>query len=786
MKQTLKRLFYCLLVLLTSIALSCLKNDSATSPEDDPGDVDPPSLFIEGPSSNDAIVTTSNSLTLSGTAEDDTGLEEISWVNDRGGSGVATGLTNWSVADVPLAIGDNSIVVTAKDLSGKTGQDEIVVTYNEFLQFSGQPFISPGGTFVNTATPITIRIAIEPNPNLVAGSVRLIEVDNNNNEVAELGELFDDGLLQHADDILGDGVFSTILDLTETSTGEIRMRIAAKTQENSGEVEGYSSVFTFNVFDRISSDEDEMIEAAMDSALNRMEAVFEAPDSDLDAALTSTVNLLLEQPGVEDAYLHGNQMIKVDFSSGLSSGILLSELDQQGRIITQGGPKISAETRMKLQKRKPLSQQTIGINSLAKRYEEIDEDIILNQKILIYEPFANLFWPADKGDAAKAIIQESDLPFEVVQLKNQAATVDALFSLTEYGFIIIDTHGFRGEEFLTGEYVTENSKVKYERLRREKKLFAVVQAKIDPWLNTFSWGEVPYWGVNNKFIQGLSGTFPRSVIFNSSCESSSYVNSPHSLKTAFFNKGAKTYLGVSDVSTAGFLEECLLDFTGKFNRDLQTTGESFSPGRVDPKNGALYMIRGNEDMHYATELLNGDFETGDLTAWNKDGDGRVIAQLGTLSPLGGSFMGIISTGLGQTTTTGSIEQAFRVEETETTLTINWNFLSEEFLEFIGSNFQDFFRIEIVRKSGEVNEVFFRNVDQIASQFGASQEDPGQLIAVSPGIVFDRGDVFMTGWQTINIDISAYQEEFITLRLSAGDIGDSIYDTAILLDEFIVQ
>ena len=41
---------------------------------------------------------------------------------------------------------------------------------------------------------------------------------------------------------------------------------------------------------------------------------------------------------------------------------------------------------------------------------------------------------------------------------------------------------------------------------------------------------------------------------------------------------------------------------------------------------------------------------------------------------------------------------------------------------------------------------------------------------------------MTNWQTSTFDISAYRDEIITLILLAGDVGDSIYDTAILLDD----
>ena len=65
-------------------------------------------------------------------------------------------------------------------------------------------------------------------------------------------------------------------------------------------------------------------------------------------------------------------------------------------------------------------------------------------------------------------------------------------------------------------------------------------------------------------------------------------------------------------------------------------------------------------------------------------------------------------------------------------------------------------------------------------------NPGNLIGVSPGIVFDHGGVYMTNWQTSTYDITAFQGKIVTLILEAGDVGDSVFDTAILLDEISVQ
>ena len=45
---------------------------------------------------------------------------------------------------------------------------------------------------------------------------------------------------------------------------------------------------------------------------------------------------------------------------------------------------------------------------------------------------------------------------------------------------------------------------------------------------------------------------------------------------------------------------------------------------------------------------------------------------------------------------------------------------------------------------------------------------------------------MTDWQTSTFDVTAYRGKRITLILAAGDVGDSIYDTAILLDDISIK
>jgi len=93
-------------------------------------DAAPPTLVITAPTSGSTYSTRSSTVTLSGTASDNAGVTGVTWSNDGGGSGTATGTTSWSVSGVALKEGDNTITVTASDAAGNMGTDTIVVHYD--------------------------------------------------------------------------------------------------------------------------------------------------------------------------------------------------------------------------------------------------------------------------------------------------------------------------------------------------------------------------------------------------------------------------------------------------------------------------------------------------------------------------------------------------------------------------------------------------------------------------------------------------------------------------------
>jgi hypothetical protein len=104
--------------------------------------------------------------------------------------------------------------------------------------------------------------------------------------------------------------------------------------------------------------------------------------------------------------------------------------------------------------------------------------------------------------------------------------------------------------------------------------------------------------------------------------------------------------------------------------------------------------------------------------------------------------------------------------------------SEEFKEFCNTIYQDFFEVKVceIPDGGGAEVCAFAlstNIDALCG--GVFQADVG----------FDNGDVYATGWRQLSFPLAAYVGKKVRIRLIAGDQGDSIYDSAILVDNITV-
>ena len=90
-----------------------------TAPSDVEADTTAPVLTVENPASS-SITVGWFYINMSGSAWDDTGVQKVTWKNNRGGSGVAVGTERWSVNAIRLKYGTNVITLTATDAAGNT------------------------------------------------------------------------------------------------------------------------------------------------------------------------------------------------------------------------------------------------------------------------------------------------------------------------------------------------------------------------------------------------------------------------------------------------------------------------------------------------------------------------------------------------------------------------------------------------------------------------------------------------------------------------------------------
>jgi len=132
-----------------------------------PIDITPPVVTIASPTSENTYSTNTTPLIVSGSSIDNVGTTQVSWVNNRGGSGNCTGTSNWICGNIPLVEGVNNLTVNAKDAANNFGADSLEVTYIPPVE------PPPVSTLNLVQTPLNwggSRYGIE-NPSLVNGEM---------------------------------------------------------------------------------------------------------------------------------------------------------------------------------------------------------------------------------------------------------------------------------------------------------------------------------------------------------------------------------------------------------------------------------------------------------------------------------------------------------------------------------------------------------------------------------------------------------------------------------------
>jgi hypothetical protein len=101
---------------------------AATSASSAASPATPVAVSVTTPSTS-VVNVNSASISLAGTASGGAGITKVTWQSSDGCTGVATGTTHW-MANVPLMVGTNTVIVRAYDANGANAWADVVVVRN--------------------------------------------------------------------------------------------------------------------------------------------------------------------------------------------------------------------------------------------------------------------------------------------------------------------------------------------------------------------------------------------------------------------------------------------------------------------------------------------------------------------------------------------------------------------------------------------------------------------------------------------------------------------------------
>ncbi len=121
----------------------------------------PPTVAITTPTSGSTYSTTAPLVPLGGVAASAVGVTQVTWVNNRGGSGTAIGRTVWTVPGIALQPGTNVLTVTAWDTAGSTAEASLTVTLTgTSFTFTDNP-LTPRTTIIRAVHLMELRASID-------------------------------------------------------------------------------------------------------------------------------------------------------------------------------------------------------------------------------------------------------------------------------------------------------------------------------------------------------------------------------------------------------------------------------------------------------------------------------------------------------------------------------------------------------------------------------------------------------------------------------------------------
>lgn len=593
----------------------------------------------------------------------------------------------------------------------------------------------------NTATIISAKV-IESDECIVKLFVY------KNSEWIFVDELFDNGEINKTyDEIQRDGIFTNKVNLYSEYAGEVIYKLSLV--KNNVEIDSIEKTIEF--YTAYSDEDFENYFLDCETIQNCVEKYYEDNAYEYDKDDLGLVDYIKENcktiTAISDIIKFDGNTLIVYFANNLDYYINIVDLSDKNTM--------------------PRGSGANNTNNIPTKFEVA---ITGSSSIMYWAPFDSEWADTDETEGIKEIVNESSRVTDFDMYLDSEASVDSLKKMSQAGLVILSTHGVNGEWIVTGEKVTVAKMKEYVKEISTKQITS--HTIYDP----ISKKSNRYFSVSEKWIENNVNKLSDNIIINNSCYSMC-----GNLADAFLNKGAKAYFGNNGEVTNEYATAVCLELVTKLVIAGDVTGYAYSASLDAYYNeGASFEGIGQGNIAVANGCSGIGFEDG-ISVWNVKGDCRVLNKLGYVQPIEGDYMAMISTGVGNTMSGGSISKKINIPANATQMSFAWNFISAEFLEFINSQFDDPFYITITC-DGIEDKIFVKSVNSVASEFGATKTSAGKLICVSPDIVLNNyADIWMTDWQGSMVDVSKYAGKNVTIKFTADNAADTAYPSAMLLD-----
>ena len=619
----------------------------------------------------------------------------------------------------------------------------------------------------------------------VTGSVSsVVLIDSNTNEI--IATMLDDGQYSvSGDDLPNDNVYSCKVKLNTTAETTFSYVVAASYFETV-----YSEPITVAITSNFSDKQLADMAAVETSFQNDIYAVegYDEMTKEARAELADEVlDDLAEQELLDSETVLYNDTYGIytfTYSSGVLGALVLEEWGEE-----QNGSQI-IEDRTPADPSPSDVPYGSSISSENPTYAAGNEVLSVGEAIVLWS-FEQVW---DKASYRVPFYQNLETELDGLGLETTVdwdTTVEDYKHLQGYEVIMISGHGVHTSYSVkTGwnskETRTLSSLLLYEHATNEKDSLYASDLK------QFRVGKISVKGgtmyailpdfFTHYYDSGNSNKLEGSFIFAENCEfHGKNGNVNYTMADAFISASAEAVVGFHNSVMATYCRNLMRTYVLRLI-DGDTAIEAYNTavnthGATDGY-GAYPIFRGNEDaLLIAQGILNGDFEQSFTpVSWDYVGDVRVLSQLGELTPSRNQRMAILTTGVGSAEedylagTEGSVlSQTFCIPEDMSTLTFSYDVVSEEPHEFVGSQYNDAFIVKLL-VDGE-------------TYIMATEDINTSVWYPISGNYFDGGDdtTYHTTWKTVNFDISAFAGKTVTIQFITYDVGDSVYDTAALID-----